>query len=337
VSGVIEVAKEARTRPRSMADVVGNAPALIELFEVVDRVAVTHCTVLVTGESGTGKELVARALHATSARREEPFVAVNCAAIPEALLEGELFGRVSGACVRAPGQKLGRIAAAQGGTLFLDEVGELPLALQPKVLRVLESQEYSPVGETRTTKADVRVVAGSNVDLEEAVRKGTFREDLFYRLNVIHVHVPALSERQADIGALADHFLSRTCEKLGKGKLRISPAADNLLATYGWPGNVRELENSIERAVLLCPTDTIEPRDLPTRVCGLGGERRPGVELPTRGLDLRAAVETFENDLIRQALARTGWNKNQAAQLLGLNRTTLVEMLKRKRIGGHAA
>jgi DNA-binding NtrC family response regulator len=177
-------------------------------------------------------------------------------------------------------------------------------------------------------------VAAADVDLEQAVHKGTFREDLFYRLNVIHFHVPALSERQDDVGLLVDHFLERICAKLGRDKLRLSPAADRLLATYGWPGNVRELENSIERAILLCPSGTIEPRDLPARV---RGERHQGPELPTSGIDLRKTVEAFENDLIRQALARTGWNKNQAAQLLGLNRTTLVEMLKRKRLGGHAA
>jgi transcriptional regulator with PAS, ATPase and Fis domain len=351
-SGVIEVAEivdagpeessdggmtPVRTRPRSMADVVGNAPGMIELYEMVDRVAATTCTVLITGESGTGKELVARAVHETSPRRDRPFVAVNCGAIPEALLESELFGHVRGAFTGAHATKLGRIAAAQGGTLFLDEVGELPLSLQVKLLRVLQSHEYSPVGETRTTKADVRIVAATNVDLEQAVQKGTFREDLFYRLNVIHVHVPALNERPGDIEPLVDHFLEQTCKKLGREKLQISPAACKLLMTYGWPGNVRELENSIERAVLLCPTNTIEPRDLPARVCGVGGERRAGAELPTAGLDLRAAVEAFENDLIRQALARTGWNKNQAAQLLGLNRTTLVEMLKRKRLNGRAA
>ena len=351
-SGVVQVAKEAeassqgsseggvttvRARPRSMAHVVGNAPALIDLYEMVDRVAPTTCPVLITGESGTGKEFVARAVHGTSPRRDRPFVAVKCGAIPEALLESELFGHVRGAIGGACATKIGRIAAAQGGTLFFDDVGELPPSLQVKVLRVLQSHEYSPVGETRTTKADVRIVAATNVDLEQAVQKGTFREDLFYRLGVIHGHVPALNERQADIGELADHFVEQTCKKLGREKMQISPAASQLLATYGWPGNVRELENSIERAVLLCPTSTIEPRDLPARVCGVGGERRKGTELPIAGLDLRAAVEAFENDLIRQALVRTGWNKNQAAQLLGLNRTTLVEMLKRKRLGGRAA
>ncbi len=352
-SGVIEVARELdasalptapavvnvpkAARPRSMTHVVGSAPTLVELYETVDRVAATTCTVLITGDSGTGKELVARAVHDTSPRRDRPFVAVNCGAIPEALLESELFGHVRGAFTGAHATKLGRLAAAQGGTLFLDEVGELPLSLQVKLLRVLQSHEYSPVGETRTTKADVRIVAATNVDLEQAVQKGSFREDLYYRLNVIHVTVPSLGDRQGDIPELVEHFLTQTCKKLGREKLEVSPAAHKLLLTYGWPGNVRELENSIERAVLLCPTETIEPRDLPARVCGVGGERRPGAELPISGLDLRAAVEAFENDLIRQALTRTGWNKNQAAQLLGLNRTTLVEMLKRKRLGGRAA
>jgi DNA-binding NtrC family response regulator len=311
-----------------MAGVVGDAPAMIKLYGMVDRIAETTCAMLITGESGTGKELVARAVHEASPRRLLPFVAVTCGTIAEARLESELFGDAT---------KLGRIAAAQGGTLFFDEVSELPLSLQVKVLRLLEDHEYSPAGETRTTKADIRILAATNVDLEQAVRKGTFREDLLYRLNVIRAHLPALSERPGDIGALVDHFLVRTCTNLGREKLQISPAATKLLLTYGWPGNVRELENSVERAVLLCPTGTIEPRDLPARVCEAGSERRPATELPIAGLDLRAAVAALENDLIRQALERTGWNKNQAAQLLGLNRTTLVEMLKRKRLAGCAA
>ena len=297
------------------------------------------CTILITGESGTGKELVAKAVHKQSQRSSKAFVAINCGAIPEALLESELFGHARGAFTGAHANKVGRIALAEGGTLFLDEIGEMPLSLQVKLLRVLQAREYSPVGDNRTLKADVRIVAATNVNLEAAVLAGTFREDLYYRLNVIHLTVPALRERSEDVPLLAQHFLTKAKEKMGKGSadLEISRAAAQLLAEYQWPGNVRELENTIERAVLLCAGASIDPKDLPQRVCGLGTEKRITPRLPETGIDLRNAVESFENQLIRQALERTKWNKKQAATLLGLNRTTLVEMLKRKRIAPRAA
>jgi transcriptional regulator with PAS, ATPase and Fis domain len=319
-------------RPRSMRGVIGTAEPFVDVYRVVDRVADTSCTVLVTGESGTGKELVARAVHSASGRAAGPFVAINCGAIPEALLESELFGHARGAFTGAHATKTGRIALAQGGTLFLDEIGELPLSLQVKLLRVLQAHEYSPVGDTRTMKADVRIVAATNIDLEQAVAAGTFREDLYYRLNVIHLTVPPLRDRREDIPLLVHHFMAKARAKTGRTVTEVTRAAAELLTTYEWPGNVRELENTIERALLLCPSDRIQPNDLPTRVRGLGGERRVVAKLPDSGIDLRAAVESFENDLIRQALDRTGWNKNRAANLLGLNRTTLVEMLKRKRL-----
>ena len=332
-----EAADQPQELPVSMANVIGQSESLVEVYRVVDRIAATDCTVLVTGESGTGKELVAKALHDASPRAQKAFVAVNCGAIPEALLESELFGHARGAFTGAHAAKQGRIALAQGGTLFLDEIGEMPMSLQVKLLRVLQAREYSPVGDTRTLTADVRIVAATNVQLEEAVRDGRFREDLYYRLNVIHLQVPPLRERADDIPLLATYFLKRACDKTGREVQGVTRAVAELLVSYPWPGNVRELENSIERAVLLCPSDVIEPRDLPSRVCGLGQERRVSARLPDTGLDLRAAVETFENQLIRQALERTSWNKKQAAQLLGLNRTTLVEMLKRKRIAPKAA
>jgi DNA-binding NtrC family response regulator len=319
-------------RPRSMRGVIGNAEPFVDIYRVIDRVADTNCTVLVTGESGTGKELVARAVHSASKRAPGPFVAVNCGAIPEALLESELFGHARGAFTGAHATKTGRIALADGGTLFLDEIGELPLSLQVKLLRVLQTHEYSPVGDTRTFKADVRIVAATNIDLEQAVASGMFREDLFYRLNVIHLTVPPLRDRREVIPLLVHHFMAKARAKTGRPIMEVTRAAAELLATHEWPGNVRELENTIERALLLCPGDRIQPSDLPTRVRGLGGERRVAAKLPDLGIDLRAAVEGFENDLIRQALDRTGWNKNRAANLLGLNRTTLVEMLKRKRL-----
>jgi transcriptional regulator with PAS, ATPase and Fis domain len=321
-------------RPRSMEGVVGSSDVLKELYRVVDRVADTNCTVLITGESGTGKELIARAVHAASPRATGPFVAVNCGAIPEALLESELFGHARGAFTGAHAAKIGRIALASGGTLFLDEIGEMPLSLQVKLLRLLQSREYSPVGDNRTLSADLRIVAATNVDLEEAVRVGTFREDLYYRLNVIHLAAPPLRDRSEDIPALAGYFLERARVKAGRDRVaKISRQAAELLCLYGWPGNVRELENTIERAVLLSSGSIIEPKDLPPRLQGLAGSARGHVgTIPEAGVDLRKAVEQFENQLIRQALERTGWNKKRAADLLGINRTTLVEMLKRKRI-----
>jgi transcriptional regulator with GAF, ATPase, and Fis domain len=320
--------------PRCMKGVVGCSEVLTDVYRVIDRVADTNCTVLITGESGTGKELVARAVHDSSQRAHAPFVAVNCGAIPESLLESELFGHAKGAFTGAHAPKSGRIAQAQGGTLFLDEIGELPLALQVKLLRVLQSREYSPVGDTRVLRADVRIVAATNIDLEQAARAGTFREDLYYRLNVIHVSVPPLRDRAGDVPILAAHFFKLSLQRTARLSVRGFAASTlQLLEQYAWPGNVRELENTVERAVLLARGDEIQPRDLPARVCGLPTERRSGSsKLPDSGIDLRTAVESFENNLIRQALERTKWNKNQAARLLGLNRTTLVEMLKRKRI-----
>jgi len=332
------VPAEPRSLPNSMQGVVGLSDALVDVYRVIDRVAETLCTILITGESGTGKELVAKAVHKQSQRSGKAFVAINCGAIPEALLESELFGHARGAFTGAHANKVGRIALAEGGTLFLDEIGEMPLSLQVKLLRVLQAREYSPVGDNRILKADVRIVAATNVNLEAAVLAGTFREDLYYRLNVIHLAVPALRERSEDVPLLAQHFLRKAKEKMAKGsELEISRAAAQLLAEYQWPGNVRELENTIERAVLLCAGTSIDPKDLPQRVCGLGTEKRITPRLPDTGIDLRNAVESFENQLIRQALERTKWNKKQAATLLGLNRTTLVEMLKRKRIAPRAA
>jgi transcriptional regulator with PAS, ATPase and Fis domain len=334
----LPAAPEPQLLPESMQGVIGLSDSLVEVYRVIDRVADTTCTILVTGESGTGKELVARAVHKASPRAGKPFVAVNCGAIPEALLESELFGHARGAFTGAHANKVGRIAMAEGGTLFLDEIGEMPMSLQVKLLRILQAREYSPVGDNRTLKADVRIVAATNVNLESAVQAGTFREDLYYRLNVIHLTVPALRERPEDVPLLVQHFLKKAKERVGRTNIEgISRAAAQILADYQWPGNVRELENTVERAVLLCQGSLIEPKDLPQRLCGLGVEKRMSPRLPDTGLDLRNAVESFENQLIRQALERTKWNKKQAASLLGLNRTTLVEMLKRKRINPRAA
>lgn len=337
----LEISEELQSsqepRPRSMNQVVGNSPNLVDVFSIIDRIADTTCNVLITGESGTGKELVAKAVHDSSARHQAPFVAVNCGAIPENLLESELFGHAKGSFTGAHATKVGRVAIAEGGTLFLDELGELPLALQVKLLRLLQNYEYSPVGDTKVHKANIRIVAATNVNLEDAVNDGSFRQDLYYRLNVIHLQLPALRDRAEDIPELLNHFLKVSCQKIGRNISGFSKAAERLLCSHSWPGNVRELENTVERAVLLARDSELGPADLPARVRGLEVDSRTGVTLPDSGIDLRAAVESFENELIKQALDRTGWNKNQAANLLSLNRTTLVEMLKRKRLGPEAA
>jgi len=321
-------------RPTSRGKLVGRSPKLLEVIRTIDRVAASSCTVLVTGESGTGKEMVVSALHDASPRKNAPLITVNCGAIPEALLESELFGHAKGAFTGAHAARQGRVAAAEGGTLFLDEVGELPLALQVKLLRLLQQREYSPVGDDRTLKTDIRVVAATNRDLEAEVRAGRFREDLFYRLNVIHVQLPALRERPEDIELLARHFLTVHAERSGRAELvGFTNAATEALMGFDWPGNVRALENAIERAVLLAAGPLIDVADLPTRVQeSEGGADAAPQPLPDAGIDLRAAVEAFESNLIKQALERTGGNKNRAAQLLRVNRTTLVEMVKRKRL-----
>ncbi len=319
--------------PTSRGKIIGHHPRIRAALVTIERVAKSSCTVLISGASGTGKELIVAALHDASPRSKAPLVAVNCGAIPEALIESELFGHAKGAFTGAHAQRIGRVAEAEGGTLFLDEIGELPLAMQVKILRLLQQREYSPVGESRTLKCNIRVVAATNRDLEQEVTAGRFREDLYYRLNVIHEHLPALHERASDIASLAQHFFRLACDRSGRDDLKgFSPTAFETMTAYDWPGNVRELENAVERAVLLSAGPWIGLDDLPPRL------RRDAsiasavgtCALPDDGIDLRASVERYENDLIRQALERTGGNKNRAAQLLNVNRTTLVEMIKRK-------
>jgi sigma-54 specific flagellar transcriptional regulator A len=324
-------------RPTSRGKIVGKSQLLTELVENIDRIARANCTVLVTGESGTGKEMLVAAIHDASSRAKGPLVTLNCGAIPENLLESELFGHAKGAFTGAHATRQGRVAAAEGGTLFLDEIGEMPLALQVKLLRLLQQREYSPVGDSKTYRCDIRVVAATNRDLEAEVRAGRFREDLYYRLNVIPLHIPPLRERRDDIAALVMHFFQRMREDLGREDLDgFSVEAMTLLETYSWPGNIRELQNVVERAVLLAIGPEVSAQDLPVTVRARdvrnGSASGLPAELPAMGLDLKAVVDEYESNLIRQALARTGGNKNRAAQLLGLNRTTLVEMVKRKRI-----
>ncbi len=320
-------------RPTSRGKIVGQHPTMRRVLDTIERVAQSVCTVLITGESGTGKELVVAALHDASPRASKPMVTVNCGAIPENLIESELFGHAKGAFTGAHATRQGFVAAAEGGTLFLDEVGELPLSVQVKLLRLLQQREYTPVGDARVVKCDVRIVAATNRDLEAEVTARRFREDLFYRLNVIHIDLPSLRERGDDVEMLANHFLQSCAERAGRTDVvAFSPDALHALRAYAWPGNVRSLENTIERAVLLCVGPEITADDLPDRIRqpASGVQRAAATALPDTGIDLRTAVEQYENRLIVQALERTGRNKNRAAQLLGLNRTTLVEMLKRK-------
>ncbi|MCX4245941.1 sigma-54-dependent transcriptional regulator [Paraliomyxa miuraensis] len=372
-------------------DLIGEHPRLLDVFLVIERIANTDCTVLVLGESGTGKELVARAIHNTSGRKGKPFVPVNCGAIPETLIESELFGHAKGAFSGATSAREGRFAVADGGTLFLDEIGEMSLAVQVKFLRVLQEQEYVPVGETRPRKCDVRIIAATNKNLEQMTREGTFREDLFYRLNLIPIHLPALRERIEDVPRLAQHFLGMLGTRTSQPTPTLSPPALELMTRYEWPGNVRELQNTVERMTLLHQGGgMLDLGDLPPKIQSLSGRSTPfsvvpaappsspvveirapppagpaasaapptptpvvaevptaantsppprdpapvlapeDFVLPNEGIDLRKAVQAFEMSLIDQALARTGGNKNQASMLLGMNRTTLVEKLRKR-------
>jgi len=317
-------------------DILGKDPSLMRVFGMIERVADTDCSVLITGESGTGKELIARALHDMSNRRGQPFMAVNCAAIPEALLESELFGHSRGAFTGALNARPGRFAAADGGTIFLDEIGEMPVGLQAKILRLLQEKEVTPLGETKSRKIDVRVIAATNQDLDEMVRLRTFREDLLYRLNVIPIELPALRNRKNDIPELVDHFIKRANKRRGRSITGVDPRAMEVLSSFDWPGNIRQLENAVERAVLLKAEGQLSIEDFPeklrTATARLRAKRSPWEEplLPEEGLDLKEAMEAFETSLLRQALERVAWNKNRAAALLQMNRTTLVEKLKKK-------
>ena len=324
----------AQLRDRYSIDgMIGRTPVMTRLFELLETVAATTSTVLITGETGTGKELVARGIHDSSPRRAQKFVAINCSAIPETLLEAELFGHVRGAFTGAVANRQGRLEQAHRGTLFLDEIGTMSPALQAKLLRVLQSREFERVGDAQTIKVDVRIVAATNSDLKKMVEAGTFREDLYYRLNVIPIRLPALRERRADIPLLAQHFLDRLAKDSTppRGRVTISQEAQQALMAFEWPGNVRHLENVIERAFSLSPGRAqIEASDLPEEVvraqCPQPAE---AVELPESGTDLDDEVARYEHGRIRQALERTRGNKRQAAELLGLKRTTLIEKLKR--------
>ncbi len=303
--------------------IVATSEAMIELLEMMERAAGFKSTVLVTGESGTGKEVLARAIHAQSPRRNDPFVAVNCGAIPETLLESELFGHAKGAFTGADRPRRGLFVEADGGTLFLDEIGEIPTPLQVKLLRVLQEEEVRPLGESKARSVDVRVIAATARKLEAEVAAGRFREDLFYRLNVVQLEVPPLRERPRDVPLLADHFIAHFRATLGKGVRAISDDALERLVAYRWPGNVRELENVIERAVILAEGDTITLRELPQNVVlADAGEGSPP------DLSLKRARRAAEVDAIRRALRATAGNRTHAARLLQISHRALLYKLK---------
>jgi transcriptional regulator with PAS, ATPase and Fis domain len=306
---------------------------MMQLFGLLKTVAATTSTVLITGETGTGKELAAKAIHDGSARRSQRFVAINCSAIPETLLEAELFGHVRGAFTGAVTNRQGRIEQANRGTLFLDEVGTMSPALQSKLLRMLQAREFERVGDSQTVRVDVRVIAATNADLRKMVSEGQFREDLYYRLNVIPVRMPTLRERRADIPVLAQHFLERFSNEANpkRGRLTLSQEAQQAMMAYAWPGNVRQLENVMERAFALSPgrtqmTLTDLPDELRTAVVAVEAAE---LVIPDEGIDFEQRVTDFELRMIRRALEKTGGNKRQAADLLHIKRTTLIEKLKR--------
>ncbi|MGB0645669.1 MAG: sigma-54 interaction domain-containing protein [Bradymonadia bacterium] len=309
---------------------IGEEPALKKVLKLVTKVAVTDSSVLILGESGTGKELIARAVHEMSPRINKPFVPINCGAIPENLLESELFGHVKGAFTGANQSRAGRFELADGGTIFLDEIGEMPMLLQVKLLRVLQERSFEPVGGSRAVSVDVRVVAATNKNLEEEVEAGRFREDLYYRLNVVELNLPPLRRRQADIPLLCDYFNTRLQQAKGRSVSAFSDAAMEKLKAYAWPGNVRELENVVERLSVFCMDELVEVDDLPDKLLRDRVSKSATYELPEEGVDLRQMVNDLEETMLRQALEKTGWNKNKAATLLNMNRTTLVEKLKKR-------
>ena len=336
--------------------IIGQSTTLREVFRVLAKVAPTESTVLVTGESGTGKELVVRALHDNSLRQDKPFIPINCGAIPKDLLESELFGHEKGAFTHAIRTRPGRFEMAEGGTIFLDEIGDMDLTLQVKILRVLQEKEIERVGGSGMKKVDVRVIAATNRELEQEVAAGRFREDLYYRLNVIPLHLPPLRSRGEDILLLAEHFLRQFCKKRGRSLLGMSKNARKALAAYAWPGNVRELENFMERISILCDGNDVHVEDLPAKILDSIGDlgilpdpasaaplmppqqavAHQGFTWPlladmqAQHMDLKEFLDGIEERLLLEALSLADGVKNQAAEILGIKRTTLIEKLKKR-------
>jgi two-component system response regulator PilR (NtrC family) len=327
---------EMPTEDDMFCGIIGRSQVMKDVFERIQKVALTESTVLITGASGTGKELVATAVHELSSRRQAAKVSVNCGAIPSELLESELFGHIKGSFTGAISNRKGRFEMANGGSIFLDEIGDMPLLLQVKLLRVLQNRTIEPVGSGESKRVDVRVIAATHRNLEKHVDEGKFREDLFYRLNVIPVKIPSLKERREDIPLLISYFIDRYSSADKSNIISFSDEALELLLTYDWPGNVRELENIVERLVILRGGSEILPEDLPAKIFRHNplatNQYKHIFELPNEGVDLKKILSEIEDSLIIQALGHTGGNKNQASKLLNLNRTTLIEKMKKKAI-----
>ncbi len=322
--------REEVSRGHGFGQIVGQSKPMLTVFELVEKVAAAKATVLITGESGTGKELIARAIHARSPRAEEPFVAVNCMALTETLLESELFGHEKGAFTGAVGRRKGRFEVADKGTLFLDEVGEIAQSLQVKLLRVLQERTFERVGGSQPISVDVRIVTATNRDLAQAVSEGRFREDLYYRLNVVRIDMPPLRQRKEDLPALVAHFVRKYADETGRTAPEVSPEAMRLIYEHNWPGNVRELENALERAVILCG-ERITPGDLPLEV-------RPGTEEPKapglpRDMGITEAVEDLERRMILRALKEANGVAAHAAEALGLTKSNLAYKMKKYGLG----
>jgi two-component system response regulator AtoC len=323
----IEYLKELSSENFGDKKIIGHSRKMKEIFEIIDKIADTNATVLIMGESGTGKEGIAASIHNKSSRKDKPYIRVNCGAIPENLIESELFGYEKGAFTGANHRKLGRFDRAQGGTLFLDEIGELSLAMQVKILRVLQEKEFERVGGTEVIKSDVRIIAATNRNLEEMVQKGEFREDLLYRLKVIPIYLPPLRERKEDIEPLVDYFIAKYCKETNKAKLSIEKDALDLLKAYDYPGNVRELENLIERMVILSNDGIIRASMLPKEIVkgAFTTNQNDPFILPENGINL----EEVEKSLVRQALERSKGNQTHAAKLLGMSRHALIYRMEK--------
>ncbi len=309
----------------AIENIVGHDHRMLKIFDIVDSVADTKATVLITGESGTGKSLIARAINRRSSRRDKPFIEVACGALPETLLESELFGHAAGAFTGAVGDKIGKFMQADGGTIFLDEIGTASTAMQVKLLRILQDMEFEQVGGTKTFRVDARVILATNDDLAKAVAEGRFRQDLFYRINVINIELPPLRQRIGDIPLLAEHFLGQVCEDSGKQVQGFTDEAMAALQRHAWPGNVRELQNVLERAVLLGKGGTVGVDDLPAT---LTVDCQVAVE-SVGGRTLKQALEAPERQIIRESLVANQWNRHATAEALGINRTTLYKKMKR--------